>query len=139
MRMILKLRRMLSLIASPRVDRGCWGLVRDFESESSHDVRRSRTSCAEWLWSCTSMLGIRGWRGHVDEDSRNGRLAGRNSPHEVRFATVGHSVASSDHMQIEETIKKESTNMILLDVAIPKRNGFQACRDLKNHTSYSQI
>jgi len=29
--------------------------------------------------------------------------------------------------------------VILLDVVMPQRNGFQACRDLKNHESYSQI
>jgi CheY-like chemotaxis protein len=49
------------------------------------------------------------------------------------------SVALSDPTKIEETIEEERPNVILLDVVMPRRNGFQACRDLKNHESYAQI
>jgi twitching motility two-component system response regulator PilH len=50
-----------------------------------------------------------------------------------------HSVAISDPTKIEEAIDFERPNVILLDVVMPQRNGFQACRDLKNHQSYSNI
>ena len=50
-----------------------------------------------------------------------------------------HSVAISDPTKIEETIDQERPNLILLDVVMPKRNGFQICRDLKNQESYSKI
>ena len=50
-----------------------------------------------------------------------------------------HSVAISDPTKIEETIEIERPNVILLDVVMPQRNGFQACRDLKSQDSYSSI
>ncbi len=50
-----------------------------------------------------------------------------------------HSVAISDPTKIEETIDEERPNVILLDVVMPRRNGFQACRDLKSQEPYSQI
>ena len=48
-------------------------------------------------------------------------------------------VGLNDPTRIEETIEQERPSVILLDVVMPQRNGFQACRDLKNHESYSQI
>jgi DNA-binding response OmpR family regulator len=50
-----------------------------------------------------------------------------------------HSVGISDPTRIEEAIEEERPNVILLDVVMPQRNGFQACRDLKNQTIYSSI
>jgi twitching motility two-component system response regulator PilH len=50
-----------------------------------------------------------------------------------------HSVGISDPTKIEETIEEERPNVILLDVVMPQRNGFQACRDLKSEGPYSQI
>jgi len=50
-----------------------------------------------------------------------------------------HSVALSDPTKVEETIEEERPNVILLDVVMPQRNGFQVCRDLKNQEHYSQI
>jgi twitching motility two-component system response regulator PilH len=49
------------------------------------------------------------------------------------------SVGISDPTKIEEAIDEERPNVILLDVVMPQRSGFQACRDLKSHESYSQI
>ena len=48
-------------------------------------------------------------------------------------------VAISDPTRIEQTIDVERPNLILLDVVMPNRNGFQACRELKSSTSYGQI
>ncbi|HYL67727.1 MAG TPA: response regulator [Candidatus Limnocylindria bacterium] len=50
-----------------------------------------------------------------------------------------HSVGISDPTKIEETIEEERPNVILLDVVMPQRNGFQACRELKSQESYSKI
>jgi DNA-binding response OmpR family regulator len=50
-----------------------------------------------------------------------------------------HSVGISDSTKIEEAIDDERPNVILLDVVMPRRNGFQACRDLKSQGSYSNI
>lgn len=50
-----------------------------------------------------------------------------------------HSVGISDSTKIEEAIDDERPNVILLDVVMPRRNGFQACRDLKSQVPYSNI
>ena len=50
-----------------------------------------------------------------------------------------HSVGISDPTRIEDAIEEERPNVILLDVVMPQRNGFQACRELKSQDSYSQI
>lgn len=50
-----------------------------------------------------------------------------------------HSVAISDPTKIEDAIDEERPNLILLDVVMPKRNGFQACRDLKSQEHYAGI
>jgi twitching motility two-component system response regulator PilH len=50
-----------------------------------------------------------------------------------------HSVGISDPMRIEDAIEEERPNVILLDVVMPQRNGFQACRELKSQETYSQI
>lgn len=49
------------------------------------------------------------------------------------------SVAINDPLKIEQTIDNEHPNLILLDVVMPGRNGFQACRELKNHREYGRI
>jgi DNA-binding response OmpR family regulator len=50
-----------------------------------------------------------------------------------------HSVAISDPSKIEEAIEEERPNVILLDVVMPKRNGFEACLDLKSQQTYAKI
>jgi DNA-binding response OmpR family regulator len=42
-------------------------------------------------------------------------------------------------MRIEQTIEVERPQLILLDVVMPQRNGFQACRELKGNSEYSRI
>lgn len=49
------------------------------------------------------------------------------------------SVAIQDPRQIEATIAVERPNLILLDVVMPERNGFQACRELKGNAEFSSI
>jgi len=50
-----------------------------------------------------------------------------------------HSVGISDPTKIEEAIEEERPSVILLDVVMPQRNGFQACRELKSQDPYSKI
>jgi len=49
------------------------------------------------------------------------------------------SVGLNDPRRIEETITAERPCMILLDVVMPERNGFQICRDLKSSTEFNAI
>ena len=41
--------------------------------------------------------------------------------------------------QLEEKIFKEMPDLIVMDVVMPGRNGFQACRDLKSDMRLSRI
>lgn len=49
------------------------------------------------------------------------------------------SVGLSDPLRIEETITTEHPGLILLDVVMPQRNGFQVCRDLKGNALFGGI
>ncbi len=49
------------------------------------------------------------------------------------------SVAVHDPMRLEQMIDLEHPNLILLDVVMPQRNGFQACRELKGNADYARI
>jgi DNA-binding response OmpR family regulator len=49
------------------------------------------------------------------------------------------AIGLSDPSQIERTIDSESPNLILLDVVMPERNGFQVCWSLKNSQAYKSI
>jgi DNA-binding response OmpR family regulator len=48
-------------------------------------------------------------------------------------------VTLQDARQIEATIIAERPNLILLDVVMPERNGFQACRELKGSAEFKGI
>jgi twitching motility two-component system response regulator PilH len=45
----------------------------------------------------------------------------------------------NDPRRVEETITFERPTLILLDVVMPERNGFQVCRELKNSSEFSSI
>jgi twitching motility two-component system response regulator PilH len=45
----------------------------------------------------------------------------------------------SDPRRVEETIANERPTLILLDVVMPERNGFQVCRELKRSSEFSAI
>lgn len=68
-----------------------------------------------------------------------------DSPAEVKLmqSVLGRagyeSVAVNDPMRIEQMIDMESPHLILLDVVMPQRNGFQACRELKGNAQYCRI
>jgi twitching motility two-component system response regulator PilH len=48
-------------------------------------------------------------------------------------------VGINDPERVEEAIALERPSVILLDVVMPKRNGFQVCRELKSHADYNAI
>ncbi len=68
-----------------------------------------------------------------------------DSPAEVRLMQLVlnnagfASVAIHDPTRLEQTIDQERPSLILLDVVMPQRNGFQACRELKGHAEYGRI
>lgn len=68
-----------------------------------------------------------------------------DSPAEVRLMQsvldrAGYSsVVVHDPMRLEQMIDMERPNLILMDVVMPERNGFQACRELKGNAVYSAI
>ena len=48
-------------------------------------------------------------------------------------------IGLNDPKRIEEAINAEHPNVILLDVIMPDRNGFQICRELKGSTEFNSI
>ncbi len=51
-----------------------------------------------------------------------------------------HTVVTfSSTDKLEEKIVAEQPDLIVMDVVMPGRNGFQACRDLKNDTRFNRI
>jgi len=49
------------------------------------------------------------------------------------------SVAIHDPTRVEATIDVERPCLLLLDVVMPQRNGFQVCRDLKASEDYKNL
>ena len=49
------------------------------------------------------------------------------------------SIGINDPCSIEQAIDTEHPNLILLDVVMPERNGFQICRALKASKTYMDI
>lgn len=68
-----------------------------------------------------------------------------DSPSEVRLMhglleREGYDpVGLNDSARIEEMILSERPNVILLDVVMPGKNGFQVCRELKGHNEFKSI
>jgi twitching motility two-component system response regulator PilH len=68
-----------------------------------------------------------------------------DSPSEVRLMhglleREGYlPVALHDSARVEETIQSERPAVILLDVVMPGRNGFQVCRELKGNDEFKAI
>ena len=68
-----------------------------------------------------------------------------DSPAEVRLMQTllekeGYwPVGLNDPKRVEELIVTERPSVILLDVVMPDRNGFQVCRDLKGSAEFNTI
>ena len=51
-----------------------------------------------------------------------------------------HTVVSySNTDKLEDKVAEEKPDLIIMDVVMPGRNGFQACRDLKNDERFRHI
>lgn len=48
-------------------------------------------------------------------------------------------VGLNDPRRVEEMIAHERPSVILLDIVMPERNGYQVCRDLKGSTEFNSI
>jgi len=48
-------------------------------------------------------------------------------------------VGLNDPLRVEETINTVRPSVILLDVVMPERNGFQVCRELKGSEQFQRI
>jgi two-component system, chemotaxis family, response regulator PixH len=70
----------------------------------------------------------------VDDSPAQVKLMGDLLEHEG-YLPVG----LSDPRKVEEAIAMEHPKVILLDVVMPERNGFQLCRELKANAEYSAI
>ena len=70
----------------------------------------------------------------VDDSQAEGRLM------QALLEQAGFwAVALADPRRIEEVLEIERPSLILLDVVMPERNGFQACRELKAHPDFAHI
>jgi len=49
------------------------------------------------------------------------------------------SFGLNDPLRVEETIASLHPSVIVLDVVMPERNGFQVCRELKGSTEFQSI
>lgn len=48
-------------------------------------------------------------------------------------------IIARDGEEAEAKARSETPDLIILDVIMPKKNGFQVCRDLKKDDNYKQI
>ncbi|MEW6246011.1 MAG: response regulator [Nitrospirota bacterium] len=54
--------------------------------------------------------------------------------------SANHTVVSYPNAEkLEDKIAADKPDLIILDVVMPGRNGFQACRDLKNDERFKNI
>jgi len=53
---------------------------------------------------------------------------------------TGHTLLTvMDGEAAEEKVKSEKIDLIILDVIMPKKNGFQVCRDIKSDDQFKNI
>ncbi len=59
---------------------------------------------------------------------------------EEYLKSAHHTVVSfSNAMNLEDKLVKEKPDVVVMDVVMPGRNGFQACRDLKSDERYKNV
>ena len=59
---------------------------------------------------------------------------------EEYLKSAHHTVVSfSDAMDLEDKLIKEKPDVVVMDIVMPGRSGFQACRDLKSDERYKNI
>lgn len=56
------------------------------------------------------------------------------------LSSTGHSIITvMDGEAVEAKIRAGKIDLIILDVIMPKKNGFQVCRDIKSNDQYKHI
>jgi twitching motility two-component system response regulator PilH len=54
--------------------------------------------------------------------------------------STGHSIVTvMDGEAAEEKVKSDKFDLVILDVIMPKKNGFQVCREIKTHDTTKNI
>lgn len=54
--------------------------------------------------------------------------------------STGHSIVTvMDGEAAEQKVHSEKIDLIILDVIMPKKNGFQVCRDIKSNDKFKNI
>ena len=56
------------------------------------------------------------------------------------LSSTGHTIVTvMDGEAAEEKVRTEKIDLIVLDVLMPKKNGFQVCREIKNNAQFKNI
>jgi len=56
------------------------------------------------------------------------------------LSPTGHTIVTvMDGEAAEEKVRSEKIDLIILDVIMPKKNGFQVCRDIKSNDQFKNI
>jgi twitching motility two-component system response regulator PilH len=59
---------------------------------------------------------------------------------QATLQSTGHTLVTvMDGEAAEEKVKSEKIDLIILDVIMPKKNGFQVCRDIKSNDQFKNI
>ena len=59
---------------------------------------------------------------------------------QATLQSTGHTIITvMDGEAAEEKVKSEPIDLIILDVIMPKKNGFQVCRTIKTDDQYKNI
>jgi twitching motility two-component system response regulator PilH len=72
-------------------------------------------------------------------------LIAEDSPTDIQYlktvlADTGHNLSiATDGEEAERMIKNEPFDLVILDVIMPKKNGFQICREIKKDEKLKNI
>ncbi len=59
---------------------------------------------------------------------------------QAALQATGHTLVTvMDGEAAEDKVKSEKIDLIILDVIMPKKNGFQVCRDIKSNDQFKNI
>ncbi|HXY54884.1 MAG TPA: response regulator [Nitrospirota bacterium] len=59
---------------------------------------------------------------------------------QATLQSTGHTLVTvMDGEAAEDKVKSEKIDLIILDVIMPKKNGFQVCRDIKSNDQFKNI
>ena len=59
---------------------------------------------------------------------------------QATLQSTGHTLVTvMDGEAAEDKVKSEKIDLIILDVIMPKKNGFQVCRDIKSNDQFKSI